>query len=188
MMGSHRIHSASYNPQRLRSAMKSDLKATGSELVYGTTLRLPSDLISSESLQTSVTPTYVSKLITMMRKLSPISPDSHSCTKSYVHQSLNTCTHVFLRNDKILSPLTPPYTGPHLVKSRSDKNFVICINNKNVTATIDRCKPAFEFSDFNSQKGSSNFEPPLTKQQIEDKLLLIKISEPHTFWQARIFS
>ncbi|GFX10918.1 pro-Pol polyprotein [Trichonephila clavipes] len=62
----------------LRSAMKNDIKATSSELVYGTTLRLPSDLISSESLQTSVTPTYVSKLITMMRKLSPISPDSHS--------------------------------------------------------------------------------------------------------------
>ncbi|GFV73729.1 uncharacterized protein TNCV_3374271 [Trichonephila clavipes] len=60
MMGSHRIHSASYHPQRLRSAMKNDLKATSSELVYGTTLRLPSDLISSESLQTSVTPTYFS--------------------------------------------------------------------------------------------------------------------------------
>ncbi|GFY38190.1 uncharacterized protein TNIN_235881 [Trichonephila inaurata madagascariensis] len=155
--------------------MKNDLKATSSQLVYGTTLRLPSDLISSESLQTSVTPTYVSKLITMMRKLSPISPDSHSCTKSYVHQSLSTCTHVFLRNDKIRPPLTPPYTGPHLVKSRSDKNFVICINNKNVTVTIDRCKPAFEFSeDFNSQKGSSNFEPTLTKQQIEDKTVVDK--------------
>ncbi|GFY61951.1 RT_RNaseH_2 domain-containing protein [Trichonephila inaurata madagascariensis] len=37
---------------------------------------------------------------------------------------------------------------------------------------IDRCKPAFEFSDFNSQKGSSNFEPPLTKQQIEDKTVV----------------
>ncbi|GFS62065.1 ras-related protein Rab-35 [Trichonephila inaurata madagascariensis] len=111
----------------------------------------------------------------MMRKLSPISPDSHSCTKSYVHQSLGTCTHVFLRNDKIRPPLTPPYTGPHLVKSRSDKNFVICINNKNVTVTIDRCKPAFEFSeDFNSQKGSSNFEPTLTKQQIEDKTVVDK--------------
>ncbi|GFS70150.1 transposon Tf2-6 polyprotein [Trichonephila clavipes] len=73
----------------LRSAMKNDLKATSSQLVYGTTLRLPSDLISSESLQTSVTPTYVSKLISMMRKLSPISPDYHSCTKSYVHQSLS---------------------------------------------------------------------------------------------------
>ncbi|GFX11694.1 transposon Ty3-G Gag-Pol polyprotein [Trichonephila clavipes] len=205
MMGSHRIHSASYHSQSngmierfhrhlksahedtggsdtlpivllgLRSAMKNDLKATSSQLVYGTTLRLPSDLISSESLQTSVTPTYVSKLITMMRKLSPISPDSHSCRKSYVHQSLSICTHVFLRNDKIRPPLTPPYTGPHLVKSRSDKNFVICINNKNVTVTIDRCKPAFEFSeDFNSQKSSSNFEAPLTKQQIEDKTVVDK--------------
>ncbi|GFU50680.1 transposon Tf2-6 polyprotein [Trichonephila clavipes] len=122
MMGSHRIHSASYHPQSnrmierfhrhlksaiiahedagwtdilpivllgLRSAMKNDLKATSSQLVYGTTLRLPSNLTSSESLQTSVTPTYVSKLISMMRKLSPISPDYHSCTKSYVHQSLS---------------------------------------------------------------------------------------------------
>ncbi|GFW46360.1 hypothetical protein TNCV_4810481 [Trichonephila clavipes] len=69
--------------------MKNDLKATSSELVYGTTLRLPSDLISSESLQT--------------------------------------------------------------------------------------CKPTFEFlEDFNSQKGSSNFEPPLTKQQIEDKAVVDK--------------
>ncbi|GFY33633.1 hypothetical protein TNCV_4593451 [Trichonephila clavipes] len=81
MMGSHRIHSASYHPQSngmierfhrhlksaiiahedtgwtdilpivllgLRSAMKNDLKATSSQLVYGTTLRLPSDLISSD--------------------------------------------------------------------------------------------------------------------------------------------
>ncbi|GFW85464.1 pro-Pol polyprotein [Trichonephila clavipes] len=200
MMGSHRIHSASYHPQSngmierfhrhlksaiidhedtgwtdilpivllgLRSAMKNDLKATSSEVVY------VYHLISY--LQTSVTPTYVSKLITMMRKLSPISPDSHSCTKSYVHQSLSTCTHAFLRNDKIRPPLTSPDTGPHLVKSRSDKNFVICINNKNVTVTIDRCKPAFEFSeDFNSQKGSSNFEPPHTKQQIEDKTVVDK--------------
>ncbi|GFW20839.1 transposon Tf2-6 polyprotein [Trichonephila clavipes] len=208
MMGSHRIHSASYHPQSngmierfhrhlksaiiaredtgwtdilpivllgLRSAMKNNLKATSSQLVYGTTLRLPSDLISSEYLQTSVTLSYVSKLISMVRKLSPISPDYHSCTKSYVHQSLSACTHVFLRNDKIRPPLTPPYTGPHLVKSRSDKIFVICINNKNVTVTIDRCKPAFEFSeDLNSQKGSSNFESPLTKQQIEDKTVVDK--------------
>ncbi|GFV91092.1 hypothetical protein TNCV_1249741 [Trichonephila clavipes] len=57
----------------LRSAMKNDLKATSSQLVYGTTLCLPSDLISSESLQTSVTPTCVSKLITLMKRLSPIS-------------------------------------------------------------------------------------------------------------------
>ncbi|GFY04462.1 pro-Pol polyprotein [Trichonephila clavipes] len=36
----------------LRSAMKSDLKATSSQLVYGTTLRLPSHLISSDVCDT----------------------------------------------------------------------------------------------------------------------------------------
>jgi len=203
ILGSHRIHSASYHPQSnemiqrfhrhlkgaiiahedsswsdilpivllgLRSALKIDLKATSSQKVYGTTLRLPFDLIATESLKISVTPTYVSKLITMMRKLSPTAPVNHGSTKSYVHSSLSTCTHTFLRNDKIRPSLTPPYTGPHLVKSRSHKNIVIDLNNKNVTVSIDRCKPAFEFSeDFESQKGSSNFEPPLIKQPIKDK-------------------
>ncbi|GFW90610.1 hypothetical protein TNCV_566481 [Trichonephila clavipes] len=84
--------------------MKNDLTATSSELVYGTTLRLPSDLISSESLQTSVTPTYVSKKI------------------------------------------------------------------------------------FNPQKGSLNIEPPLTKQQIEDKTVVDKKYQNQTFWQERTFS
>ncbi|GFX92522.1 transposon Tf2-6 polyprotein [Trichonephila clavipes] len=180
MMGSHRIHSASYHLQSngmierfhrhlksaiiahedagwtdilpivllgLRSAMNNDLKARSCQLVYGTTLRLPSDLISSESLQTSVTPTNISKLISMMRKLSSSYNYENQGILGYVHQSLSTCTHVFLRNDKIRPPLTPPYTGPHLVKSRSDKNFIICVNNKNVTVTIDRCNPAFEFSE-----------------------------------------
>ncbi|GFU66970.1 uncharacterized protein TNCV_4296221 [Trichonephila clavipes] len=54
----------------LLSALKNDRKATSSQLVYGTTLRFPSDLIAIESLQESVTSTYESKLITMMRKLS----------------------------------------------------------------------------------------------------------------------
>ncbi|GFW72922.1 transposon Ty3-G Gag-Pol polyprotein [Trichonephila clavipes] len=121
MMGSHRIHSASYHPQSI-----------------GMVVRF------------------------------------HRHLKSAIIAHEDTGWTDIL-NDKILPPLTPPYTGPHLVKSRSDKNFVICINNKNGTVPTDRCKPAFELSeDFNSQKGSSNFEPPLTKQQIEDKTVVDK--------------
>ncbi|GFU06391.1 uncharacterized protein TNCV_907591 [Trichonephila clavipes] len=159
-----------------RSESHNDLKATSSQLVYGTTLRLPSDLISSESLQTSVTPTYVSKLISMMRKHLAQYPLIIIVVRRTIYTNHSVHAHTFfLEMTKFHPSLTPPYTGPHLVKSRSDKNFVICINNKNVTVTIDRCKPAFEFSeDFNSQKGSSNFEPPLTKQKIEDKAVVDK--------------
>ncbi|GBN76177.1 hypothetical protein AVEN_113621-1 [Araneus ventricosus] len=70
----------------LFSEVKNDLNATNSQLVHGTTLCLPSDFISTDALQTSVTPTYVWKLVIMMRKLSPVAPVSHSLTKlMYIH-------------------------------------------------------------------------------------------------------
>ncbi|GBN69265.1 hypothetical protein AVEN_104485-1 [Araneus ventricosus] len=74
------------------------------------------------------------------------------------------------RNDQIRPPLTPRYFGPYPVVSRRDKNFVIYLNGKSTTVSIDCLKPSYEFSeDFDLQKGSSNFEPPITKPQIEDK-------------------
>ncbi|GBN45240.1 hypothetical protein AVEN_250992-1 [Araneus ventricosus] len=181
MIGSHRIHSASYHPQSngmierlhrhlksslmahenlkwtetlpvvllgLRTAIKRDLNATSSQLVYGTTLRLPSDLLRDDSIvNATATPTYVSNLILMMRKLNPTNPTYHGNDKFFVNPSLKSCSHVFLRIDKVRPPLTPPYSGPHIVKSRTDKNLVIDLNGRNVTVTIDRCKPAYEFSE-----------------------------------------
>ncbi|GBN73255.1 Pro-Pol polyprotein, partial [Araneus ventricosus] len=181
MIGSHRIHSASYHPQSngmierlhrhlksslmahenlkwtetlpvvllgLRTAIKRDLNATSSQLVYGTTLRLPSDLLRDDSIvNATATPTYVSNLILMMRKLNPTNPTYHGNDKFFVNPSLKFCSHVFLRIDKVRPPLTPPYSGPHIVKSRTDKNLVIDLNGRNVTVTIDRCKPAYEFSE-----------------------------------------
>ncbi|GBM58377.1 Transposon Ty3-G Gag-Pol polyprotein [Araneus ventricosus] len=181
MIGSHRIHSASYHPQSngmierlhrhlksslmahenlkwtetlpvvllgLRTAIKRDLNATSSQLVYGTTLRLPSNLLRDDSIvNATATPTYVFNLILMMRKLNPTNPTYHGNDKFFVNPSLKSCSHVFLRIDKVRPPLTPPYSGPHIVKSRTDKNLVIDLNGRNVTVTIDRCKPAYEFSE-----------------------------------------
>ncbi|GFW88252.1 uncharacterized protein TNCV_820091 [Trichonephila clavipes] len=57
------------------------------------------------------------------------------------------------------------YIGPY----PPSKGYKYCLT------IIDRNKPAYEFSeDFISQKGSSKFEPPLTKQQIEDKTVVDK--------------
>jgi len=47
----------------IRSAVKNDINATCAELVYGTTLRLPSDILHQTSPASS-TETYVSKLRT----------------------------------------------------------------------------------------------------------------------------
>ncbi|GFU86072.1 retrovirus-related Pol polyprotein from transposon 412 [Trichonephila clavipes] len=52
-----------------------------------------------------------------------------------------------LKSDKVNPPLTPPYTGPHLVISRNDKNFIIDLNGKQSTVSIDRIKPAYLLAD-----------------------------------------
>lgn len=131
----------------IRSAIKPDIKSTCAELVYGTTLRLPSDILTSHTNLSSPTHTYVSQLKSLMQSLNPISPSRHSTQNIYVNPSLQSCSHVFLRTDSVQPPLTPPYTGPHPVISRDNKVFVIKIKDKNVTVSIDRLKPAYMLSD-----------------------------------------
>ncbi|GBM60006.1 Retrovirus-related Pol polyprotein from transposon 412 [Araneus ventricosus] len=48
----------------LRSALKEDINATCAQLVYGTTLRLPSDLVTSGSINQTINPTYVNPPLT----------------------------------------------------------------------------------------------------------------------------
>ncbi|GFT15133.1 transposon Ty3-G Gag-Pol polyprotein [Nephila pilipes] len=63
----------------LRTAIKKDLNATSSQFAYGTTLRLPSDLLSDNSIaNASVTLTYVSNLMSLMRQLNPTNTTYHS--------------------------------------------------------------------------------------------------------------
>ncbi|GBL74673.1 hypothetical protein AVEN_243562-1 [Araneus ventricosus] len=115
----------------LRSA--EDIKVTCAQLAYGTTLRLPSDLVTRGSINQIINPTYVTSLIQAMRSLNPVSPALHGMPKIYINPSLKTCSHIFLRSDKVNPLLTPPYTGPHLVISRNDKNFIIELNGKQNT-------------------------------------------------------
>ncbi|XP_055932096.1 uncharacterized protein LOC129962374 [Argiope bruennichi] len=96
----------------IRTAVKEDIKASCAELVYGTTLQLPSDMI-----ETSIIPPcdniFADHLRNTMRELNPVATSAHGETKFYVKPSLKTCSHVFLRTDSVKPPLCQPYTGPH---------------------------------------------------------------------------
>ncbi|GFT97769.1 transposon Ty3-G Gag-Pol polyprotein [Trichonephila clavipes] len=131
----------------MRSALKDDINPTCAQLVYGTTLRLLSDLVTSDSINQTANFTYVTSLIQTMRSLNPVSTAQHGTQNIYINPSLKTCSHIFLRSDKVNPPLTPPYTGPHLVISRNDKNFIIDLNGKQSTVSVDRIKPAYLLAD-----------------------------------------
>ena len=55
----------------------------------------------------------------------------------------NLGTHVFVRNDTVMSPLWPPYDGPYVVLKRCKKYFKINIHNRTPKNSTDRVKAAF---------------------------------------------
>ncbi|GBM25264.1 hypothetical protein AVEN_45901-1 [Araneus ventricosus] len=114
----------------MRSAVKNEIQATCAELVYVTTLRLPSDIFSLDKISTTCNPTYVSLLRDKMASLQPMPTSNHVKSSVFVPTTLKSCSHVFLRVDSVQPQLSQPYTGPHEVVNRSDNVFVILINGK----------------------------------------------------------
>lgn len=71
----------------------------------------------------------------------------HSNPKSYIPVDLKTCTHVWVRIDRVRKSLEAPYTGPFKVIRRNSKFFIIENNSgKEQTISIDRLKPVYQMS------------------------------------------
>ena len=85
---------------------------------------------------------YAQRLTRHMSALAPTATRPQS-KPSFVHRSLDTSSHVFVRDDTVRKPLQPPYKGPFKVLRRSPKYYVLSQNDKAVSVSIDRLKPAF---------------------------------------------
>ena len=123
---------------------KADLKCSSAELVFGQTLRLPGDLCCN-SPQPRIS--HPSDMVLAMRKFAnscqPIDTRVISSKPVHLPDALQTCTHVFIRNDPIKANLTPTYDGPFLVLSRTKHSFTVLRRDKLYTAAINNIKPAF---------------------------------------------
>lgn len=130
----------------IRTEIKEDLKCTSAELVYGQNLRLPSDLVVSNSESIPSASEILSKLREFSQNIKPVDT-RQSNASGFVPEALETCTYVFVRVDKVRPGLTPPYEGPYRVVRRFRKYFVVDIKNKNNSISIDRLKPALVLTD-----------------------------------------
>ncbi|BHF62623.1 hypothetical protein SprV_0200560800 [Sparganum proliferum] len=127
----------------LRSTLKADISCTSADLVYGTSLRLPGELVSPSNMLTFFEPcSYVEQLRSVMRNLRATPPRA-SPANSFIPPDLDTCNFVCVRHDAVRRPFQPPYDGPYRVLRRSDKDVVIDRNGKTDTVSIDRVKPAY---------------------------------------------
>jgi transposase InsO family protein len=69
--------------------------------------------------------------------------DTTPPSTTFMPPALGTCTHVWLRLDRVRRPLEAPYTGPHQVIARdmSRKTMFIDQNGTNTTVSMNRTKP-----------------------------------------------
>ncbi|XP_035220124.1 uncharacterized protein LOC118193184 [Stegodyphus dumicola] len=126
----------------LRAALHEDCKYTIAEMVYGKTIKLPGEFFEESNMPIS-NDNFVSNLRNQMALLKPYQSKSKCKQKIFIPKDLYTCSHVFLRVDRVKKPLEPPYEGPFLVLQRTPKYFLLSIKNKQVSISVDRLKPAY---------------------------------------------
>mgnify|MGYP004574948059 CR=1 FL=1 len=151
----------------LRSTIKEDLHCSPAEMVYGTPLRLPGEFLHPTSSKITEGD-FVQKLRRAMQKLRPATTSRHDKAQTFLQPDLKDCKFVFVRLDRVRSPLEPPYIGPFEVLKKGDKFFKILLNGKRSNISIDRLKAAFIFDNINDEKerpteDSSTSEKPASE-------------------------
>ena len=165
----------------IRTAVKDDLKVTAAEMIYGTNIRLPAEFF----LPTDFEPNsqFVSRLKRHFNDVKPRPIVRNAIEKCFVFRELFSSPYMFLRHGAVKSPFQPPYDGPYEVFERTNKNFVIKVNNKNVRVLIDRLKPAFiipnECNQYSSSEG--NFREVIVETEMEAKSTTENHADPSRF-------
>ena len=98
----------------IRSTVKEDIGCTPAELVYGSSIRLPGELVAVHPCDTSDVSVYVQRLRATMSTLPFIPPRKHYYP-TQIHKDLHSCAYVFVRCDGVKRSLQPPYYGPFRV-------------------------------------------------------------------------
>ncbi len=134
----------------IRTSFKPDVNACAAELVYGSTLSLPGEFLEQKTLPA---PGDVNDLLHRLRQFvrsKQSQPPRVSNASFFLDPRLKTCSHVFLRCDRIRRLLQPPYDGPCQVLSRGDKTFKILPNGREWTQSSGN--RSFPISDFHSTR------------------------------------
>lgn len=125
----------------LRASLRDDTSSSIAEALYGSAIRLPGEFLEARPT-TSDPHSSLQELKDHISKLRPAESRS-SNKKTFVHDELRKCTHVFVREDRVKQPLVPPYSGPHKVLERNEKYFLLQLPSRKSNISLDRLKPAF---------------------------------------------
>ncbi|XP_037931442.1 uncharacterized protein LOC119666234 [Teleopsis dalmanni] len=127
----------------LRSSVKEDINTSAAEMVYGTTLHLPGEFFV-ETQRPPDEQKFLKTLCEHIRQFKPTPTSNHSNRSVFVHKTLDSASHIFIKTDHLRKPLEPPYTAPYkIIKRINHRLFTVDVRGNPVNLAIDRLKPAF---------------------------------------------
>lgn len=129
----------------LRTAPRDEKGISCAEMTFGTQLRLPGEFYTS-SEKIADGSEFVAQLRRTFQAIGPRTRSDKPSNKIFIPKDLESCDRVFVRVDRVKSPLEAPYCGPFTVIKRNKKFFTLDIKDKHDTVSIDRLKPAFELN------------------------------------------
>ncbi|GFT49251.1 retrovirus-related Pol polyprotein from transposon opus [Trichonephila clavipes] len=108
--GAKVAHTTSYHPQcgqslstvllGLRAAIRPDISYTIAQMVYGTSIKLPGEFFDPPTINMDPQ-NFVAKLQQHMAELKPLKSPSNRKQNIFVHKDLKSCSHVFIRIDRV---------------------------------------------------------------------------------------
>lgn len=143
----------------LRTTLGADNNLSPALMTYGATLRWPADFFVPSKANNDDCE-FVRQLISKMASLIPTQSRSITPSKLLMQKNLATCTHVFLRNDSVRPPLSPPYDGQYEVLERNSKCYKIQLPLRTAVVSTDRLKPAHTTQASNVVTTQASHAPP----------------------------
>ncbi|XP_044574051.1 uncharacterized protein LOC123258243 [Drosophila ananassae] len=126
----------------LRTTVKSDIGLSPAEMVYGTALRIPVGFFTPNT-QKHTESEIAETLQKTISQLPTTKPVHHHTPQEFENPDLNHCTRVFVRVDRVKTPLEANYEGPFEMLAKHDKYFTLKGHTKDIKVSIDRPKPAY---------------------------------------------
>jgi hypothetical protein len=119
----------------LRAAPKKDSAISSAELVFGTPLILPGQLLTRPE-------TPMEDVVEALRSAQPLTtrPLTYAET-AFGLQSLQRAEFVYVRKGRVVLPLSPLYQGPYKVLGRKETFFKLEIGGQPEVISVDRLRP-----------------------------------------------
>ncbi|UYV66779.1 hypothetical protein LAZ67_4002838, partial [Cordylochernes scorpioides] len=112
------------------------------QMVFGKTIRLPGEFFQ-DSQQSIDRDDLIKNLQKDMSSLQPMKSRINRNPNVFIHKDLQSCSHVFIRKDRVEKPLEPAYEGPFKVLKSTVKYFTVMVEGKEDNVSLDRLKPTY---------------------------------------------